>query len=164
MTWLFNATLTPADAGNLTYTSSNSSVIQIENKTIKAVGAGTAIITVTYAGNENYTSSQARINVTVTLKNASIKAENIIMNIGNNKTITYTTNPEGLNVTIIQDNSGVISVENGTVTALKEGIANITLTIKGNKEYSENSTTITVTVKKINTTITVNNKVDMTVY
>ena len=144
-----NARLTPADAGNLTYTSSNPSIVIIENGTIKAVGVGSAIINVTYAGNEFYTPSQASINVTVSLKNTSIKADDMNMTIGENKTISYTAFPEGLNITYTPDNSGVVSVENGVVIALKEGTAKITVTINGNEEYSENSTTITVNVTAV---------------
>ena len=42
------ATLTPADAGNLTYTSSNTSVAIVENGKIKALTNGTAVITQWY--------------------------------------------------------------------------------------------------------------------
>ena len=67
-----------------------------------------------------------------------------------------TTSPEGLDVTYVPDNSGVITVdEKGVVTALKEGTATITLTVGGDGVYTENSTTITVTVNKINTPINV---------
>lgn len=42
------ATLTPADAGNLTYTSGNTSVAIVENGKIKALANGTAVITVSF--------------------------------------------------------------------------------------------------------------------
>lgn len=63
------ATLTPADAGNLTYTSSNSSVAVVENDRIKALAAGNATITVSFAGNDNYSAAKSKtIAVSVTLK------------------------------------------------------------------------------------------------
>ena len=48
------ATLTPADAGNLTFTSSNTSVAKVENGNIIAVSEGTATITVSFAGSDDY--------------------------------------------------------------------------------------------------------------
>ena len=59
---------------------------------------------------------------------------------------------------MLPDNSGVVSVdENGTVTALKGGIATITVKVGGDGIYAENSTTVTVTVSKIATEIIIQN-------
>jgi len=62
-----SATLTPADAGNVTFTSSNSSVVTVDDKgNVKAVGVGSAIITVSFAGNDNYTAAENKtVEVTV---------------------------------------------------------------------------------------------------
>jgi len=46
--------LTPADAGNLTYTVSNSSVVKIEDGKIIAISGGDAVITVSFAGDNKY--------------------------------------------------------------------------------------------------------------
>ena len=60
------ATLTPADAGNVTYTVSDSSVVKVEDGIIKAVGEGTAIITVSFAENDDYAEAENKtIKVTV---------------------------------------------------------------------------------------------------
>ena len=152
------ANLNPAGAGKPTYSSSNESIVKVSDEgLIKALGEGSATVTVSFEGNENYTAAQNKtISVTVTLYEASVSAEDIELNVGANATIAATTSPEGLDVTYVPDNSGVITVdEKGVVTALKEGTATITLTVGGDGVYTENSTTITVTVNKINTPINV---------
>ena len=81
------------------------------------------------------------------------------LNVGENSTIEYTTTPADLNVSFVPDDSGIVKVsDNGTVTALKEGTANITITVGDDKKYTINSTVITVTVSKIPTKIIIQNK------
>ncbi len=152
-----NATLSPADAGNVTFTSSNSSVVSVDAKgNVKAVGAGKANITVSFAGDDKYSAAENKtIAVTVSLRDASVSAEDMELNVGDSAAVVPVTAPEGLNVTYVPDNSGVVTVENGVVTAVKEGTAKITLTVGGDGVYAENSTTITVTVNKHNPTIDV---------
>ena len=55
------ATLTPADAGNLVYTSSNEDIATVdENGKVTAVSAGTATITVSFAGNDTYAAAESK--------------------------------------------------------------------------------------------------------
>ena len=150
------ASLTPAEAGELDYTSSDVSVVTVNGiGEITAVGEGRAIITVRFIENDIYAASSINITVTVFLNNASVSAEDISMTIGENATINATTSPEGLNVTYTVDDSGVVSVENGVVTALREGTAKINLTVGGDGKYVLNSTEITVTVSKVETSVSV---------
>ena len=59
------------------------------------------------------------------------------LNVGENSTIEYTTTPADLNVSFVPDDSGIVKVsDNGTVTALKEGTANITITVGDGKKYT----------------------------
>ena len=153
------ATLTPEDAGNLTYVSNNSKVAIVENGKIKALAKGAATITVSFAGNENYTAAVNKtIDVTVNVHDASVNVTNSTLHlfVGDNFTIVATTVPRDLNVTYVVDNSGVISVdEKGVVTALKNGTASITVKVGGDGVYAENSTAVAVTVSKVPTEITV---------
>ena len=155
-----NATLTPADAGNLTYTSSNENVVQVNGGKIIAVGKGTATVTVSFNGTDKYAAAESKtIEVTVNINNASVTAEDITLTVDENATINATTTPEGLPIEYVVDDSGIVEVdENGVVTALKGGTAEITLIVGDNKTYTINSTTITVTVNKIDTSIVVENK------
>ena len=66
--------------------------------------------------------------------------------------------PDGLDVTFVPDNSGVVSVdENGVVTALKAGTANIVVKVEGDDHYAESSTNVIVTVSKVFTEIILEN-------
>ena len=154
------ATLYPADAGNLTYTSSNSSVAVVENGMIKGLRQGVANITVSFAGNENYAAAENKtITVTVHLNDACVEAKDMELNAGENATIEYKTTPEGLKTTFLSDESGVYSVdENGVVNALKGGNATIVVKVGGDGVYAENSTTVTVTVNKVPSEINITNE------
>ena len=115
-----------------------------------------------YNVNASYTGLDGVIinNATISIKyDTSVDVNNKTLDllIDDTFTIVATTTPEGLNVTFTPDNSSVVSVdENGLVTALKEGTASITVKIGGDSKYTENSTTVAVTVSKIPTEITVN--------
>ena len=154
------ATLKPEVAGNLTYTSSDSTIAIVENGKIIGLKEGNVTITVSFEGNEYYTAAENKtIKVTV-LKDASVSVNNdtIALSVGENFTIVATTSPEGLNVTYVVDDSGVVSVdENGVVTALKVGTATIVVKVSSNG-YIENSTNVTVTVSKLSTNITLENE------
>ena len=151
------ATLIP-DVGYLTYISNDTSIAIVLNGTIKATGAGTTIIIVGFEGNDNYEASNKTINVTVTLNDASISVNNstLDLKVGDSFSIAATTIPDDLNVTYIPDDSGVVSVsENGVVTALKEGNGIITVRVGGDGIYSQNSTTINVSVGKTDVILTI---------
>ena len=152
--------ITPSGAGELVYTSSDVSVVRVDGDgTFIAVGTGSATITVRFLGNENYSAAENKtIKVTVTLNDASVVAKDMVMVIGENGTISYNTLPAGLNVTFVPDNSGIISVsDTGVVSALKTGVANVTLWVGGNEKYALNSTVMTVTVNLRDASISVNN-------
>ncbi|WP_296867217.1 Ig-like domain-containing protein [uncultured Methanobrevibacter sp.] len=94
------------------------------------------------------------------MNDASVRVNNNTLNlfVDDTFTIVATTVPRGLNVTYMPDNSGIISIdENGLVTALKEGTAPIIVKVGGDGVYAENTTTVTVTVSKISTDISIAN-------
>ena len=153
------ATLTPADAGNLTFTSSNSSVAKVENGKIIAVGEGTAVITVSFAGSDDYAAAENKtISVTVTLNDASVSVNNSTLNlfVDDTFTIVAATTPYGLTVTFVQDDSGVYIVdERGVVTALREGTGSVLVKVGGDGVYAENFAVVTVNVIKYNSKVTI---------
>ena len=155
-------TLNPAEAGNLTYTSSDENIVRAENGLIMADGAGTAIVTVSFDGNENYTAAESKtIKVTVRLNDASVSVENTTLDLYVDDTfdLNATQNPLFLDIQYASSNKSVATVnDEGIVTAVGEGTATITLTVGNNITYTINSTEVTVTVSKIPTEIKLNNK------
>ena len=143
----------------LTYTSSNEDVAKVVNGKIQALAEGTATITVSFAGDDKYVAAESKtIAVTVTLNESSFSVNNTEKDllVEDVFTIVTTTTPAGLAVAYIPDDSGVVSVDdNGVVTALKEGTASVTVKVGGDGVYALSSSTVTFTVSKVPTVITV---------
>ena len=100
------ATLIPADAGNLTYTINNPSIVKVEDGKIIALKEGNATITVSFTGNKKYLPAENKtIIVTVSLNDVSISVNNDTLDlfVDDVFTIVATTVPGGLNVTYVQD-------------------------------------------------------------
>ena len=158
---IINATLTPAGAGNVTFTSSNVDIVEVDNQgNVIAQGKGQAIITVSYAGNNNYTAAENKtITVTVSLNDASVTVDKNTsdLKVGETYAINATKHPDTilLDITYTSSNTSVASVDkNGVVTAVGEGTAIITVSVGDGEIYAENSTNVTVTVSKVPTEIT----------
>ena len=145
------AELNPPEAGNLKY-DYDDKIIDIKtnpggNLTVTALAEGNTNITFSFPGNGDYLPAENKtVTVTVSLNDASVSGEDMALNVGETGAVKYITDPEGLKVAFIVDDSDVVSVdEHGIVTALKEGIANVTITVDDNR-YALNSTTVAVSV------------------
>ena len=154
------ANLTPADAGNVTFTSSNVSVVDFDDEgNVIAQGKGQAIITVSFAGNNNYAAAENRtVTVTVSLNNANVTVGNDTcdLKVGEAYAINATKHPDTilLDITYTSSNSSVATVdEKGIVTAVGVGSAVITVEVGDDEIYAKNSTTVKVTVSKVPTEI-----------
>ena len=157
------ATLDPAEAGNLSYSSSNSSVAVIFKDRIIPVGTGQANITVSFAGNDIYAAAENKtIPINVELNDARVSVDNDTLNLFVEDTyaINATTVPDILKkyylINYTSSDESVATVDkNGTVTAVGEGTAIITVEVGDNRIFAKNSTTVNVTVSRIPTEITV---------
>ena len=161
-----NATLINA-TGDLTYESSDENIIQIINKNtgvFKAVGNGTAIITVKYAGDEYHNQSTKDVTVLVTKYDTTTIFSNhdtIELKVDEESQITATlTAGDGADLgspTYVSSNESVATVgSNGLITAVGEGTAIITAKYDGNYKYTNSSDSVNVTVSKIASSITLN--------
>ena len=146
-----NATLKP-NGGKLIYTSNDTSIVTVDtNGNIRAIGEGTAAITIRYAGTDKY--AEAHENVVVSVYSTSIPtaievAENIELYAGNVTNLNATLNPSNagkLNYTS-NDTSVVVVGENGELTAVGKGIAKITVTLQPNDNFNPASTSVIVNV------------------
>ena len=156
------ASLTPADAGNLTYISSNSSVVIVKGSTIVAIGAGKANITVSFAGNDDYAACENKtIEVTVTALDAKVivnKTEFVLF-IGDGVDIVANSTPEGLIIDYSTDDGDIVSVDDhGNIKALRNGTATIFVSVGDNRTYTYDYVVVSVKVSKIPTEITLANE------
>lgn len=128
------ATLTPADAGSLVYSSSDENVATVDATTgeVSIVNTGTCLITAEFVGNENYKPSNQSYQLTVNpklnpknigseyyVKVTSIdQIENgdavIIVYEYGNVAMNTTQNPDNRTAVTIVKNNGTIQLTNGT--------------------------------------------------
>ena len=128
------ATLTPDIDGvedvAITWSSSDESVVTVNDGKVKAIKAGNAKISASILDGK-YTAE-----CSVEVKNGAINLDknNAIVKVGETLTLTATLNPENMQnkvVTWSSSDSNVATVENGVVTTLKEGEVTITATNNG---------------------------------
>ena len=149
------ATLIPADAGNLTYTINNLSIVKIEDGKIIALKDGNAIITVSFKGNNKYAAAKNKtIKVTVKKVNTpmNVSAEDITE--GKNATISVTLPDDATgNITTKVNGKTYFSpVENGkaiiTIPDLEYGNYTLPVTYSGDDKYNPLTKDINLTVKE----------------
>ena len=95
-----------------------------ENGVVTGVKAGTTKILVT---DEDGKKGEAYVTVA---NNVTLNVSGKDLFVGQTFTLSATTNPKGLNVIWTSDNESVATVENGLISALSAGTANITVTVK----------------------------------
>ena len=142
------ATVEPENATDktVTWTSSNTGVATVENGIVKAVSAGTAVITAK-AGDktaECTVTVKASEPEDVEVSSITLSETALSLTAGDSATLTATVAPENATdktVTWTSSNTGVATVENGTVKAVSAGTT--VITAKAGDKTAE----CTVTVK-----------------
>ena len=170
-----NYTTEPDDLKEITFESTNTSVVTVNSKgIIKAVGAGKAQIIILFKGDENYTACNATVAVTIKKIATVIKpgAVSYVVYIddtrdnlavlqdedGNNVTDEYT-------LTYTSGNESVVKIVDDSFVAVGAGTTTITVSFNGNDKYEAADIVIfNVGVFKIPTEILIqNNTLDMEV-
>ncbi len=151
------ATLTPADAGELTFTSSNATVAKVEDGKISC-WRRTAIITVSFAGNDDYIAAENKtITVNVIKYDSKVTIEPINVTVyPNNVTIKYAIeNRTNVSVSIdgVSDDKIIIANDTITLVGLDAGEYTIVVLNSENSTYHKSNDTKTFTVNKQATSI-----------
>ena len=162
------ANLTPADAGNLTFTSSDTTVVTVDDEgNVEAIGGGKATITISFAGNDNYTAAKDAF-VTVTVSkldtaidvNVSVDDNDVVI------TAEVDSSANGLVEFNISGKTVYVAVNEGKAVydiVLLTGDYNVDATYLGDSKFNANRTSKAFTVKdhvKQNTTLVPNVVVD----
>ena len=153
------AALTPADAGELTFTSNNITVAKVEDGKIIAVGEGTAIITVSFAGNDDYAAAEDKtINIDVIKYDSKVTIDPIVDVVyPNNVTIKYSIeNKTNVTVTIDGVSDDKIIITNDTISVIGLDAGEYTIVVINNESsiYHKSNDTKKFTVNKQATSIT----------
>ena len=151
-----DVTINPSDTTEnttVTWESSNTNVATIDsNGKVTAVGRGNAIITGTL---ENGMSVETTVNVIVPITSVTLDRNNISMNKGTTTTLVATINPNDTTEDTTKkwesSNTNVVTVdENGMVTAVGRGSAEVTVTVGNKKATATIEVLVPITSVQIN--------------
>ncbi|MCL1908511.1 MAG: Ig-like domain-containing protein [Holophagaceae bacterium] len=163
-------TILPANATNKSvgWSSSNATVATVSNGLVTAREAGTATITVRTADGGHQASCIVTVNAgtPVSVTGVTLNKTSTTMALGGTETLTATVQPTNATnqaVTWASNNSSVVSVSNGTITAHSVGSATITVTTQDGNHQATCAVTVSsisvpvtgVTLNKTSTTLTV---------
>ena len=146
------------DGRALRFISTNSSVVVVNETTGEITGiiGGTANVTVIFDEDDQYLGDEVNVSVTVNKLQSTFTVENpmIIMDVYGNALIIASSNNDG-DIAYVSCDALIVAVNGNNVTALKGGMVNVTLSVAETDRYLANSTNVTVTVNKLQSTIVV---------
>ena len=154
------ATLTPSAAGSLSYKSCNESIATVDaDGKITAVAGGKANITISFAGDDDRYAAAEDVNVSVTVNKLpttiTVDPTNDV-DVFDSKSLGATVD-NGRTLHYVSLNSDIVTVDNaGVITGVIGGTGVINISFAEDGQYQAEYATVTVTVNKIDSTITVN--------
>ena len=142
--------------GNITFSSSNPSIVNVSTSgEVTGVSAGTANITITFEGNKNYKKTTKTIKIKVDKANSTISIGPSVVDYGNSLNVTAdATGAKGITAKIDGENAKVdgFTIE---IPVLNAGIHTLTVTTIPEENYNAVTENATITVRKVNSTLTV---------
>lgn len=139
----------------ITYISSNLNVATIVNNKIHIIGAGTSTITASQEGNLTYAAASKQVVLTISKLLQTINFPQIATKTYNDADFDpAATSSSGLAITYVSSNPAVATIVNGKIHIVGAGTASITATQAGNETYESTNSTISLTVNKLQQTIT----------
>lgn len=157
-TKLFYVLMPEYAEGNITFSSSNPGVANVSTiGEVTAVSVGTANVTITFEGNKNYEKTTKTIKIKVDMANSTVNIGSSVLDYGNSLNITAdTTGATGITAKI----DGKDAKVNGytiEIPVLNAGSHTLTVTTIPEENYNAVTENATITVRKLNSTLTVNN-------
>ena len=144
--------------GNITFSSNNPSVANVSTiGEVTAVSVGTANVTITFEGNKNYEKTTKTIKIKVNKANSTVNIGSSVLDYGNSLNITVdATGAKGITAKL----DGKDAKVNGytiEIPVLNAGSYTLTVTTIPEENYNAVTENATITVRKLNSTLTVNN-------
>lgn len=160
------AVLNPSNAGSLNYTSSDPSVVTVdENGKLTAKKVGKSNITVSFKGNERYLANTTTVLVTVSLIPTSIEANSsITVNMTEKANLDYVfSHPQAGSLKFIFTDYSIASIDNGKIIGDELGKTTLTIKFEGNDKYAASNATVEINVVDVETTIAVEDSLNVNV-
>lgn len=139
------ATITPSDATNknVIWESSDPTVAIVDNGEITAISAGTTVVTAT--SEDGSSTESCVVTVVAYVSEVTLNKSEITLSVGTSEVLIATIHPSNAtnkNLKWVSSDAAIVNVVEGTITALSDGTAIITVI----SEDGEKSATCTVTV------------------
>ena len=157
----FNLSASSSSTGAFTYTIADQNIATINGVAVGIEGAGSTSITVTQAADNNYNTASKTINLSTNTNNLSVaKAapvlsfNNVVKNYGDTSfTIEAQSQTSSGTLSYTSADNSVVSISGSTATVNGAGSSIITVTQSETANYNATTTSFTITVNKIDPTL-----------
>ena len=149
--------------GVVSYVSCDPTIVTVNatNGNITAVKGGKVNITIKVAESDKYMANEVNVTVTVN-KLPTVIVVNSTVSVDYGKTAVIDASADGRILEFVSLDEAIVTVdENGLITAVKGGVANVTVKFTENDYYLGDEVNVTVTVNKLATVIVVNSTIDV---
>gem|GEM_PF-5284272 len=150
----FDLTATSSSTGAFSFAIADATIATVTGSTTTIVGAGSTLVTLTQAANNNYNSTVATMTLTVNKATPIIVFDDVSKNFADaDFTLTATSSSTAALRYAIADGS-VATVTGSTTTIIGVGTTLVTVTQAANNNYNAAVATMTLSIGKIDPTIT----------
>ena len=150
----FNLSASSSSTGAFTYTVTDQNIATLNGNTLTIVGAGSTSITVSQAADNNYNTASKTINLSVAKGTPVLSFNDVVKNYGDTSfTIEAQSQTSSGSLTFSSSDNSVVSISGSTATVNGAGSSIITVTQSETANYNATTTSFTITVNKIDPTL-----------
>jgi len=150
----FNLSASSSSTGAYTYTVTNQNIATLNGNTLTIVGAGSTSITVSQAADNNYNTASKTINLSVAKGTPVLSFNDVVKNYGDTSfTIEAQSQTSSGSLTFSSSDNSVVSISGSTATVNGAGSSIITVTQSETANYNATTTSFSITVNKIDPTL-----------
>ena len=150
----FNLSASSSSTGAFTYSVTDQNIATLNGNILTVVGAGSTSITVSQAADNNYNTASKTINLSVAKGTPVLSFNDVVKNYGDTSfTIEAQSQTSSGSLTFSSSDNSVVSISGSTATVNGAGSSIITVTQSETANYTATTTSFTITVNKIDPTL-----------
>ena len=150
----FNLSASSSSTGAFTYSVTDQNIATLNGNTLTIVGAGSTSITVSQAADNNYNTASKTINLSVAKATPVLSFNDVVKNYGDTSfTIEAQSQTSSGSLTFSSSDNSVVSISGSTAMVNGAGSSIITVTQSETANYNTTTTSFTITVNKIDPTL-----------